>query len=306
MSAPGTRLRALAVRILDRDTIERLVDPIVADIQCEYAAAIERRAPWKARLVLWCGYLGFWKAAAWFAFTRLADPRYGLARACAFSAAALLALTAIFALPPLIDVQGFWRHQRWAMLSLMLVPQALPLSIPAAGCIGVLLAMRARPLTRRNAAGVLAIGLAGSLAAWAIVEWVLPQANQAFRELLVAELTGRTVSLEPGLNEMGLSRLGRRTDPAAVRHFHILWALCFASVPLSLMALGLTAYVRRFAPAVMLAVMVSASYPAIMIVLSGLPAGSRPNWIVEAWLPNVILLVAAAGLLRRAVPRQPA
>jgi hypothetical protein len=42
MSRAGDRLRALAVRILDARSMERIVDPLLADLEMEYAEAIER------------------------------------------------------------------------------------------------------------------------------------------------------------------------------------------------------------------------------------------------------------------------
>ena len=53
------------------------------------------------------------------------------------------------------------------MLALLLIPQALPLSIPAAVCIGILYAMRARRVTRRDLYGVLTIAVLASAVVWA-------------------------------------------------------------------------------------------------------------------------------------------
>jgi hypothetical protein len=35
MSRPGDRLRALAARVFDAQTMERLVDPVIADLHAE-------------------------------------------------------------------------------------------------------------------------------------------------------------------------------------------------------------------------------------------------------------------------------
>ena len=40
MRPPGTRLRALAARLCAAITMERLVDPAIADLQAEYEEAI--------------------------------------------------------------------------------------------------------------------------------------------------------------------------------------------------------------------------------------------------------------------------
>jgi hypothetical protein len=39
---PGTRLRAIAERFCSSLAMERLIDPVIADLQWEHAAAIDR------------------------------------------------------------------------------------------------------------------------------------------------------------------------------------------------------------------------------------------------------------------------
>ena len=63
MTRPGDGLRWIAARVCDQRTMERLVEPIVADLQAEYdtaAAHADRRARW----LVWRGYGAFWKALA--------------------------------------------------------------------------------------------------------------------------------------------------------------------------------------------------------------------------------------------------
>ena len=103
--------------------------------------------------------------------------------------------------------------------------------------------------------------------------------------------------MERGLNELGLSRLGQRTDPAAIRHYHLLWALCFAAAPLGLLACGLAGYVRRAASAVALAIAVSISYMVCIWVSADIPSGSLIPPLVQAWTPNVVSLLIACVLI---------
>ena len=42
MTRPGTRLRAMAARLFDAQTMERYVDPAVADLEAEYEDAAAR------------------------------------------------------------------------------------------------------------------------------------------------------------------------------------------------------------------------------------------------------------------------
>jgi hypothetical protein len=58
---PGARLRAIARLVFDADTIARVVDPTLADMQHECAEAND---PAEARRAAWRGYLAFWKLVA--------------------------------------------------------------------------------------------------------------------------------------------------------------------------------------------------------------------------------------------------
>jgi len=59
MTPPGTRLRALAARLLDASTVEYLVDPTIADVQAEYDDASRRGLAWRKRWICLRGYLSF-------------------------------------------------------------------------------------------------------------------------------------------------------------------------------------------------------------------------------------------------------
>src|SRR5687768_13852077 len=54
MTRPGTRLRAMAARLFDAPTMERYIDPAVADLQAEYEDAVThgpRRTSARIRIV---------------------------------------------------------------------------------------------------------------------------------------------------------------------------------------------------------------------------------------------------------------
>ncbi|MEO6238401.1 MAG: ABC transporter permease [Vicinamibacterales bacterium] len=59
MKPPGTRLRALAARLLDASTVDYLVDPAIADMQAEYEDASRRGLAWRKRWICLRGYLSF-------------------------------------------------------------------------------------------------------------------------------------------------------------------------------------------------------------------------------------------------------
>lgn len=308
MRPPGYWLRAIAIRLCEPQTVERLVDPIVADLQVEHAALGDD--VWRRRRMLVAAYAGFWKAIILHTASSVVhqrpDEHARLRRAVGVSLFNLAVCTATLLLPPLLD-QRAWKGD-WAnrsILALLLVPQALPLSIPAAMCFGIFYAMRAGRATRREISVVLTVAVLASGVAWALMEWGLPRANQAFRELLQAQLTGgRRVHLEPGLNELGLSRLGRRTDAIAVGHYHLLWALCFASIPLSVFAVSVSERVRGALAAVAL------GFATLVLYYAALQASdsylSAPGaFPTLAWAPNALFLIAGVGLIarsRRAAP----
>ena len=105
---PGHRLRELARRICAADTLERIVDPLIADLQFEHGGAVRAGRPWRARLRLLAGYLGFWKAIGVCA-TRavICDTRrrasaddHAMGRTLAYSAATIAGLMLLLALLP--------------------------------------------------------------------------------------------------------------------------------------------------------------------------------------------------------------
>jgi len=100
------------------------------------------------------------------------------------------------------------------------------------------------------------------------------------------------------MNELGLSRLSQRTDAAAVRASRLLWALCFATLPLALFSLGLAPRVRRFGSAVAVSLVVSIAYVFTMAILNEALRDSMLHTIA-VWLPSIAFMVAGALMLRQ-------
>jgi putative ABC transport system permease protein len=59
MTPPGTRLRALAARLCAAITMERLVDPAIADLQAEYEEASHTGPGWRRRWIWMRGHIAF-------------------------------------------------------------------------------------------------------------------------------------------------------------------------------------------------------------------------------------------------------
>jgi hypothetical protein len=173
--------------------MERLVEPIVADLQAEYDASAAHGA-WQTRWLLWRGYTAFWKALGLHCLMSTFQPSRqesndSIGRVVTFSLVALTIMTALLIVPPMLDFTYF----RLAggplenlLLIILLVPQALPLSIPAGICVGIVCAMRGRRAGARQIAAVAAIAAVATFAVWTILEWGVPAGNQTFRELLAA------------------------------------------------------------------------------------------------------------------------
>ena len=298
MSGPGSWLRVFALLFFRPPTIERLVDPIISDLRIEYAAA--RESSWRRRNVLLRAYVGFWKALAVHAALSLgrregAGDQAVFRRAVAFSGLGFALVTVLLALPPLVNgIQLEAGKVRQLTLALTLIPQALPISIPIGVCIGIMSAIRARALTRRDVFLTLTLALTATCLVCAVIEWGLPWGNQTFRDMVISEVTdGRVIHIEPGLNELGFSGLARRTDVAAVRHYHLLWALSFAAVPLAMFTLAVAPRMRRTASRMFLILATVFVYYAILWVSDSSLGQGTPVLVV--WAPNVVFL--GAGLM---------
>ena len=70
---PGERLRALASRLCSDIAMERLIDPVLADLQREDADAAGRGQVWHRRGLRIAGTLAFWKVIGLHAATRAPD-----------------------------------------------------------------------------------------------------------------------------------------------------------------------------------------------------------------------------------------
>jgi len=300
MSAPGRWLRSFAQLICRPRTVERLIDPMISDLQVEYAAAL---GSWRRRaVVLLSAYAGFWKALALHCVLSSGDPLETggdamLRRAIGFSCLGFVLVTVLLTLPPLVDgIPLGSGSSRQVMLILTLLAQALPISLPVGVCIGIMNAMRAPILTRLHFVVTLTIAFAATCLVLAVIEWGLPWGNQVFRQMVLSQLTdGQIAHIEPGLNELGFSGLARRTDVRAVRQYHLMWALSFAAIPLAVFSLAVGARVRRAAfRAGLIVAAVFAYYAALWVSENSVRHGAP---VLVAWAPNLLFVVVGVLLL---------
>jgi hypothetical protein len=239
--------------------------------------------------------------------------KWTLGRLAVYSLAAFITVTLVLAAPPMIDVYS--RRQLGLKLTLLLVPQAIPLGIAVAVPLGIVCSMprgRVRVSAGRIRGLLLVATVAGLIAFAAML--IVPVANQAFRVALAKKLDfrGTTYSLPRGMTEMSLSELASRISeydaagfPQAARKvaraYHIRFALPAATVVMSLLALAICGTLRGRAGRIVAAFIALALYWAILSTgdrNADLPA------IGSVWAPNIVFTAMSLALLKT-LPRQP-
>ena len=244
MTRPGDRLRAFAARVFDARTMERVIDPAVADLR------IERR--------LWLGYLALIKVivmcglgGAMQVFQSWSDDeRATLGRAAGVSAIALPLLTALFAWP-LFRIGALSGRVGPVGVALTLLPFALGLSIPVALTCGIAFGLGGRTVSRRLVQAVVLVALVSSCASVVNAGWIAPAANQMFRASRASEAGLAPESVRPNASEMSspeLSQYIRRVSatgqasPAEIRTLETAyasrWAMAFSPIALAMFMLS--------------------------------------------------------------------
>jgi lipopolysaccharide export LptBFGC system permease protein LptF len=222
----------------------------------------------------------------------------------AWSFTLIVAVTGLLMLPPLSIVEG-----RLSSIFLAgLIPQAVPLAIPIGLTFGIAFGMAGRTVTRGVTRVILLSALVASLVSFVTLAWVMPAANQAYRESL-AERAGVTGQLTKGPNEMTFSELDRHAAIAvAVGNtrragsyawsFHLRFALSAASVVLA--GFLFATAVRGAATRGLIALIACLVYWALIFIGEGFAvyspvapafAGTIPAFL-GAWLPNIVFAVS--------------
>jgi hypothetical protein len=318
MTHPGNRLRAMAARVCSAKTMERLIDPVVGDMQTEYAEAIRQGRVWRSRRVRVAGYAAFWKVMAVIVcegsmHDRTADDRQALRRMIGFSISGIVVATL------LLTVLGFTGSRGWTQATpvnqtrflLFLVPQALPIALPVGLLMGILQGSAARPISRRSQGTLLLMALVCSVASFATMAWLIPAGSQAY--------WGRIVARDQFPNELPLGELRQRVDSYVATPmegsntarnlrltYHQRWALSGAALVFALFALSVVPRgpVGRSFPFVA-GFAVCFGYYTVMWKARNLGMSGGVSPFIAAWLPNVVFVLGAAALLA-AVPRRSA
>jgi lipopolysaccharide export system permease LptF/LptG-like protein len=313
MRPPGSRLRAIASRLCSSATMERLIDPILADLQIEYRAARSAGRLWRSRWIRVAGYASFLKAICVFGLQRLLEPlrdwpgedRRALNRAMRFSAAAMLAVISLLMLPVL-----FASRARTDLL-VFSIPQTLPIAFPVGVTLGIFCGMWGHLISARLTRAILALALGISCASLASTAWLIPAAGDAYvRQIRVttgiqATFTKGPIELTQGELRQRIDVLTRSGDAKLARQFerayHMKWALPFATFALALFAVSVMRR-RPVARSILFAGAIAAGLVYYSLLFAGemlAQQGALPV-IVAMWLPNTVFMLASATLLTKA------
>lgn len=315
MKRPGTRLRSLAARACDARTMERLIDPTLADLQAEYENAASRGRKWESRLVLVVGHLALLRVVtvhgglqAMRILRNDADTdRRALIRTLGASGAIVFLGTVLLVMASFLNFVPP-THPKPAELAIYLVPQALPLSIPVGLTFGVLWGLGKAAASRRSRTIVLLLAVMASAVSFAMLAWVVPTANQAFRVSVIGR-PARDVAR--GENELTLGELRQRlapgmrdqapvAAPSDVRrlalNYHGRWALAGAPLVLAGFAVALTSR-RRWGLVMPLAGCLAIwGYYEVAYEARELALDRTLSAVAAAWAPNVAFSILSAAI----------
>jgi lipopolysaccharide export system permease LptF/LptG-like protein len=319
----GRRLRQWATRVCSSQTVERLIDPVIADLQHEYERAKANGHALRTAVLLLRGYWAFWTVLTihvpgrWLHRTLSgfrASHQQSFVRAVVPAAIALITVSAALIVEPARHINQSGIVGTWLLI--LLLPQSIPFSIPLSIFTGIVWGQRSRPVTRQIRRTAVVLGLAGTLLSASTIVWVVPFANQAFRTIIA-----RRVILEgPGemspreLREYALAlRSQGRTAKAGdiLLSYHARWAIAGAALVFAIFGLGVATL--RLGP--IATVLVAATSIVVYVSYFDQLGNARSSAVFSheglavtfAWLPNfLILLTSMAFLTKRddALPAQ--
>ncbi len=310
---PGTRLRRFAERTFDRETLDRVILPALADLQHESSAAESGRL-WR-QLTSLRAYWGIWKTIGWCLVGDAVRDREG-------TTASLGRRTIVF-LPMLVAVlmapSAWWmfgfasKHGARPALTAgaFLIPASLLVALPAAFFLAVAM-YRARadqPSTR-----LLPSALAGSVACavvvLALLMVVVPASNQAFRSLVFQTFNlslpdAPRGPLRKGLPEMTWLELNEhirhapsnRQADLARAHRQQRFAFVGSVFVLGLLGLGVAGRWRSRVVTLGAALALLAVYGVCFGLGAGLNNGGYPS-TYGVWTANGAFFVIGLRLLR--------
>jgi hypothetical protein len=292
-----------------------IVDPAIADIQVEH-----RQAMTQGRACL-----AWWRVVAGMTSLLIALAQETGMRWCRDAGpwtmaerrrlvGVLVVVAAVTSAATILLASAIGWHQGLLLYSL---PQGVPVALPVGLVFGTLLGLKGQRIGIRLGRALMALVLAAGVASAATAFWLVPAANQAFREEIVRRLPEpqrSTVHLIPGPNEMTWGELRHRLSEPAWRmveadrralqvSYHVRFALAGAAIVLPL--LGLASPSRQRRGWVVLgagAFGICATYYALLWVAE-YAVRNEGAPVVAMWCPNLVVGAGAALLLITERPR---
>ena len=309
MTRPGTRLRAIAARLFDAQTMERYVDPAIADLQIEYAETAQRGRRRERARVFVAGYIGVIQVIsiqgglkAIDTLRELTDDDRRAIRRTVVASTVVISIATLTVMAPFM--RELWSHPRLADFAVYLIPQALPLSIPMGLTFGVLWALGRLSASRTALVLVLAVALGSSLVSFVTLAWVMPNANQAFRTATAGGPVAK------GGNELTLGELRERLENPSPRspaypsarnlalNYYGRWALGATPFVLAMFAMIVATGRKsgRTMPFVLSPIVIIGFY-ALMSVARNLGVDRTLSPLASAWAPNAVMLMLSAAAI---------
>ena len=181
-------------------------------------------------------------------------------------------------------------------LLLYLVPQAIPIALPIGFATGITCGLHGRAATLRTRRSIVIISIVSCALMVVMLGWIMPAANQAFRELIA----GRPI-LKKGANELTLGEL--RTHGLRFQ-YHQRFALSLATLALGPLAFYLSAWMRGRFRSIVIGVIASLVYFSLVYVFFGVTVPAPTGWpppFIDAWTPNIMFVTATVVLMRKRV-----
>jgi hypothetical protein len=301
--------------------MERLIDPVIADMQHEHADASSHQV-WRRAWVRIAGSLAFWRVIGALAIQQPIDRAHqwaaaddqAMGRILGFMAVVTAAVTLLLAVVVFQNApQGPFNRAQSVRMVLYLVPQAIPIAVSAGLLIGIVYGLRGRTVTSRVRRAIVLVAMCCALAATAWDDRVVPEANQAFRVSASGIPYNR---LAKGSNELTFGELAKKIaesdgyslesspEPSILRFsYHGRLAVSITPFIVGLFALGLAAGDRRrLPPAISLLAMTA--YVGYYLAYDFTQLIEANHWgpaiaISVAWIPNLFFLLGTILLKKR-------
>lgn len=295
--------------------MERLIDPVIADLQHECDRAKATGQALRTGIVWVRGYCAFWRVftlhvpAVWLQRTIgefRASHHESFIRMVLPAAIAMVMACAALIVEPARSIRQPGMLGVW--LVILLVPQSIPFSVPLGLFTGIAYGLRRRPVTRQVRRLVVILGLTGTLASASTIIWVLPIANQAFRTAVarrvVIEGPGEMSTHQIREQALALRNQGRMSKAGdLLLTYHARWALVGAAFVFAVFGLGVTTLGLGRVATIMLAATALVLYVTYFDQLGAARASSvfshEGAAVLFAWLPNVLILLTSLAFLTK-------